>query len=244
MPSPGTVTLLSVRTQAKQRADMENSGFVTDPEWNSYISASYKELYDLLISAYGNDYFVAPPVQITTDGTNDKYALPDGTLYSSAPAFYKLLGVDLQTRGNAQELISLKPFTFAERNLFSPYGVQALYANTSLRYRLMGNNLWLTPKPQAGLVLQLWYIPEPGNLVNDTDTFEGVSGWEEYVIIDAAIKALTKEESDISVLGAQKAAMEARLTAMAEDRDAGAPARVADTRSHMGSPYGDPFGGL
>jgi hypothetical protein len=246
MPSPGTVTLLSVRNQAKYRADMVSSSFVADAEWNSYIANSYKELYDLLISAYGNDYSVATPATFQTDGTNDKYALPDGTLYSAAPAFYKLLGVDLQVQGG-QIWQTLKPFNFAERNRYAPYGVQSLYRNTAIRYRLTGSNIWFTPLPQSGLTIQLWYIPEPTTLSADTDTFDGVSGWEEYVIIDAAIKALQKEESDVSVLMAQKQAMISRIQAMAENRDAGSPATVVDSMGMAGgymSPFNDPWGDM
>lgn len=246
MPSSGTVTLLQVRNQCKQRADMVNSTFVSDSEWNTYIAGSYKELYDILISAYGNDYQVATPVTFQTDGTNDKYSLPDGTLYSSAPAFYKLLGVDLQTSGSAQIWQTLKPFNFSERNRYSPYGVNSLSRNTAIRYRLLGNQLWFTPLPQSGITIQLWYIPEPSTLSLDADTFDGISGWEEYVIVDAAIKALQKEESDVSVLMGQKQALISRIQAMAENRDAGSPATVADVVGFIGgsSPWSDPWGDI
>lgn len=246
MPSPGTTTLLSVRTQVRQRADMVNSQFCSDTELNGYIASSYKELYDLLISAFGNDYYVSTPVTFQTDGTNDKYALPDGTLYSGASAFYKLLGVDLQTQGG-QIWQTLKPFNFSERNRYSPYGVNSLYRNSAIRYRLNGSNIWFTPLPQAGLTIRLWYIPEPSTLTNDSDTFDGISGWEEFVVVDAAIKALQKEESDVSVLMAQKQALISRIQAMAEDRDAGSPATVADVRGAVGgylSPWVDPWGDM
>lgn len=245
MPTPGTVTLLSVRTQVRQRADMVNSQFCSDAELNGFISGSYKELYDLLISSYGNDYSVATPVTFQTDGTNDKYSLPDGTLYSGAPAFYKLLGVDLQVQGASGAWLTLKPFAFAERNRFSPYGIQSLFSSAVLRYRLLGNQIWFTPLPQSGLTVQLWYIPEPSTLSADADTFDGISGWEEYVVIDAAIKAMQKEESDVSVLMAQKQAIGKRIEAMAESRDPGSPATVVDTRTTaVGGIWGDPWEGL
>ena len=31
-------TLLELRTRAKRRADMENSGFISDAEWNDYLN--------------------------------------------------------------------------------------------------------------------------------------------------------------------------------------------------------------
>ncbi len=69
---------------------------------------------------------------------------------------------------------------------------------------------------------------------------KGVNGWDEYVIIDAAIKCLIKEESDVQVLLLQKQQMLKRIEDMAANRDAGDPERVSDTS--LG--YGDNWGGF
>lgn len=69
---------------------------------------------------------------------------------------------------------------------------------------------------------------------------KGVNGWDEYVIIDAAIKCLVKEESDTNVLLLQKQQMLARIEALASNRDAGDPERVTNTSFG----YGDDWGGF
>lgn len=80
---------------------------------------------------------------------------------------------------------------------------------------------------------------EAGGLVAD-----GISGWLEYVVTDAAIKMLQKEESDTSVLQLQKAALIRRIEAAAENRDAGSPATIADVQWTNGTwPFGNGFGG-
>lgn len=66
----------------------------------------------------------------------------------------------------------------------------------------------------------------------DSTTIDGVSGWEEYIIVDAALKAMGKEESDVSLLAQQKMAMIKRLADMAENRDAGNPATVSDVQNY------------
>lgn len=233
----GSLTLLQIRTAAIQRANMENSQFVTTAEWNQMINQSYYELYDLLVQKYGNDYYVAPPLTIVMNGTSQLYPLPDGTLYSAAPAFYKLLGVDLQLGPNADSFVTIRPFMFADRNRYATPNFQSFYGVTNLRYRLNGNNLFFTPIPTARQNIQIWYIPRLVELVADGDSADGVSGWDEYIIVDAAIKAMQKEESDVSVLMAQKQALIARIEAAGENRDAGAPQRVSDTQG------GDFFGG-
>lgn len=228
MSVDSTFTLDKIRLAAQQKADMENSDFISVDEWNANITRSYKELYDLLVSAYGSDYYVASsPFTITTDGVSKLFALPTD--------FYKLLGVDLSSDISTSQFVTLKPFAFSERNKFNSRG---LGLGSNIRYRLHGNKILFNQIPQAGLTVQIWYIPEPTNLTLDTDTLDGIAGWEEYVLVDSAIKALQKEESDTSDLRASKAQMYQRLVAMANDRDAGMPAVVSDV-SNLNSLYWD-----
>jgi hypothetical protein len=221
------MTLAELRTAAQQRADQENSDFVSESEWNSYINQSYYELYDLLVQKYGDDYFVSTDSSIVTDGSNDRFSIA-----SISPAVYKLLGVDLQLSGTAGaangSYIQLRPFNFSERSVMGPGSGQLALARSNLRYRLNGSTLWLTPLPASGQTIRLWYVPQLTSLTSDSSSADGVSGWLEYVICDAAIKAMQKEESDVSVLFAQKQALVARIESAAENRDAGSPSTVAD----------------
>lgn len=231
----GQTTLGAVRTQAKYRADMVRSEFVTNAEWLTYINDSYRELYGLLLQKYGNDYFVAGTpdnwYQFTTSGSTASYVLPDGSSTyklldgtTTAPAFLKLLGVDVK---HGSDWHALLPFNFVDRN--QRQNGQASNLNRP-RYRITGARLWFAPTPQGSLTVRIFYIPRLTELSADDDVLDGVNGWEEYVIIDAAIKAMQKEESDVSVLFAQKGAIIKRLDAEAENRDAGSPATVSETR--------------
>lgn len=232
MPS-GVLTLAQLRTAAKQRADMVNSDFVSDTEWNSYINQSAYALYDLLIQKYDNDYFV-DDYSFPTDGTSYLYNLPTD--------FYKLLGVDLQLGNSDDSWITLRKFERAERNNFALPNFQNFYGVTNLRYRLRANGLWLTPTPQAGQTIRILYIPRLPELTTDSSELDGINGWNEWVIVDAAIKALVKEESDTSALERDKASITARIESAAENRDAANPQRVADVQSNSW-PDGGPFGG-
>lgn len=118
-----------------------------------------------------------------------------------ADDFFKLRGVDLKV--DADRWVPLKPFTFAERS----------------RFPLI---------PEAGLTLRIHYVPRLPPLVNGTDVVDGVNGWEDYIVVDAARKALVKEESDASELNAELLRVTARIEHEAANRDAGMPARVSD----------------
>lgn len=63
---------------------------------------------------------------------------------------------------------------------------------------------------------------------NDAATLDGLAGWEEYIIIDAAIKAQIKQEGPSQELMAERQAMRTEIEAMAEARDVGQAFHVSD----------------
>lgn len=235
----GTMSLGQIRLLAQQEADKVNSNFVTVPEWNNYINQSAFELYDLLTTLY-EDYYLAEPVQFTTSGNVNRYPLPNGVLEFTdslgdtvvAKPFYKLLGVDLCLGGTANAWVSLQKFNFIARNKYIyPNMTANLLGVLNLQYRVMGNYLSLIPIPAGAQQLRLWYIPRMTQLLKDTDILDGVSGWTEYVIVDAAIKAMEKEESDVTALMARKAMLIERINTSAMNRDAGQPDTISSTRN-------------
>jgi len=215
-----TVTLQSLRTQVRQRADQVNSQFITDAELNNYINESYAELYDLLVQKYSDNYYVAPPLLFQTNGQDLTYDLPED--------MYKMLGLDLALSNTLDSFVTLNKFQFRDRNKYAVPNFQSFYGVTNMLYCPLGNQILFNVVPSAGQTLRLWYIPKITYLVSDNDTLDGISGWQEYIIVDAAIKCMQKEESDCSVLLLQKQGLITRIEAAAENRDAGIPAKVVD----------------
>ena len=250
MASPTTVTLGQLITNARSLADMVNSNFVSQAEWIVWANKAYAKLYDLLISSYGTNYYHAVPVQFVTKTSQMIYQLPNGasTFYRPgldgqtanpsyvAPALYKLLGVDISYNGglgtDPNSFITMYPFMFGDRNRSNGvFGVVSRGYNRAndYRYRLLGvDQMLVTPLPQGGFTIQLWYAPRLTPLAQLTDQVEGVSGWEEIIELDMAIKALTKEESDASVLIAARNEAVQRIIQLAAVTDAGAAEYVRD----------------
>lgn len=215
------VTLLELKNQSRIRADKVGSGFIQNDELIAYINSSACELYDLLVGAYGNDYFLQSHT-FTTVFNQSNYDLPDD--------FYKMVGLDYLI--GPDNALTLKPYQFNERNRYR----QGTYWNAisgaaGPRYKINPSTLSLLPIPDGAYNLELWYIPACPKMVEDTDGFDGINGWEEFIIIDAAIKMLQKEESDTSLLEKQKMQIMIRINAMAENRDAGQSFRVTDVNN-------------
>lgn len=218
---PNFATLGTLRTRVRQAADMitgQAAQFCSDPEINGYINDSYSELHDLLILRF-QDYART----ITTfplASAQELYQLPDD--------FHKVVTVWLLLAPGQR--IELLPFMPGEE--------QANYQNitpggnsTSYRYAIEDNFIRFAPLPSAGPTIELRYIPQYKKMYNDADTISVtvVNGWEEYIVVDAAIKCRDRATMDNSRLDIRKARLEHRIVTAASGRDAGHAKRVRDT---------------
>lgn len=218
------VTFLELKQRAREAADQVGSTFVSDDELATYLNSSLRKLYNLLVSGYGQEYYYNSEV-ITISGTSDLYDLPDD--------FFQLIGVDLvldQTPNNQSNALTLAPYMFQERNRYvNSYLTTSQFDGTiRMRYRLKGDKLHLIPFPSGFNSLRVHYIPTMELLTSDSDEFDGVNGWEEYAVLDTAIKMVRKEEGDTKDLRADRGDMEDKLISLSSDRDAGNPQRISD----------------
>lgn len=238
---PGQTTLGNLRLEAQQRTDLQVSSNITDQEWNTYISNSYKWLYNLMIQKFGNDYFIALPYTYTTSGTVDSET--QAQTFPLPNDFYKLMRVEVALNpADPNSWITLKKFEAIQANLWNYPNVYTFYGITNLRYRLWGSNLQIVPIASSGQTIRIWYSPRPNQLINDTDIVDGLADYEELIVADSCIKALAKQEQDVSVFAAQKAEMLKEIGEAAENRDVGSPETVSDSRRSNFS-WGDPDGG-
>lgn len=219
-----TRTLASLRDRARKRANMENSGFVTDAEFNEYINYSISELRDIMISKVGEDYF-ATSSTVSLTSLTDTYALPAD--------FYKLLWAEML--GEDGHYYKLNRFEISEKN---NGGAEFLGYRPDIRYRLRNTDITFSPtKDIGGKTVQLWYVPTTQELSADIDTLDGYNGWDEYIVLRSAIIALEKEEQDTSQLSLRLEQLRLRLETMTPNRDQAQPMRIQDNERF--SDYGE-----
>lgn len=209
------VALSELRRRAKVRADMEDSDFVTDAEWNSFINTAADELYDILVTKFEDDYVSDSP--FTASGVTTSVSVP--------ATFYKLLSVDVQATG---KWVKLRRFNREERNTLRNL---ASASACDSRYQLRGSAVIFYPGLPNGTAGSIEFIPKRTALSGESDSVDFGGGWEEHIVLTAAIMALSKEESDISALTLEKQSVRARIDATAPNRDAAEPPRVRDVES-------------
>lgn len=240
---PSEMSLGELRLRAQQTADRVNSNFVVTSEWNAFIRIAMYELYDILIMSY-EDLFASQFVFINTNGTTQNYPIPDGAtnylggIYPNgtgapAQALYKLAGVDLGINTSNNAWVTILKYDFIERNRYVyPNSTSTIYGIYNMRYRLMGNFVNIIPNPSGNQQIRIWYSPKLPSLLKDTDlTTIGYSGWLRYPIVRAAKYALDKEEgTDTSKLDQEIAFLKLRIEQASQNRDAGIPDTISNTR--------------
>jgi hypothetical protein len=215
-----SVTLQQLRDQARARADMQNSGFISDSELDFYINSEIQELYDLLVTKF-EDYYLQTSNFSIAQGSNS-FNLPED--------FYKMRGVDITIATG--QYINARPFNFEDRNITTnPMAVPFNNNLYNYRYQIRGNTVYFLSQPDNQAIAgRLWYVPTFEKLEDGDDTFDGINGYEEYVILGATIRMLMKEESDARVHIAMKQEMKKRIEETAANRDVGRPEKVTDVR--------------
>jgi len=91
--------------------------------------------------------------------------------------------------------------------------------------------------PQSVYTVDLEYIPTAPMLVSDSDTFDGVSGWEELIANFMARDVMRKQQRDPSFALQAIAMLEARITNRARQRDKGGGKRTTDLDEALISPF-------
>lgn len=211
-----TRSLTSLISDVRFRADNKAA---QDSDITELINQSIADLRDMLIAAFGDEYFEVETTLTTTANANTVPLPAD---------FYKLTGVWWVISGSQK--IRLSKYAEVEAERFLP-GTGWSYYGQTIAYRLQVGNLRLIPTPLSAYTLTLKYLPTTVRLAAGTDVFDGYNGWEEWVILDAAKKLLEREgnDSDAALLQARAARMEARIASLA-DRDQAEPARIQDVR--------------
>ncbi len=170
----------------------------------------------ILVQAGGGGRFLGS-MQLTGTG---------GTLYALPVDFGSLLSVELgpNSYGGTDWIGSMDAReSVDERSLIATSGA----TDGGNRYRLLGDNLEVLPAPTTVQTLRLWYVKTSPQLQNASDMAQS---YEDYVARYAVRDLATKDRAfDVADrMSAQLQEMVPQIRVLARQRDAAAPARVAD----------------
>lgn len=211
-----SITLEALRLGARQRADQ--LGFedrFPDAEVDGYINAGIAEVYDMLVSAQGYAYY----------GVQETYPVAADTESFALPVdFYKAYKVEYINGSTRYELDRVSETDVSD--------LSNIEAGRPLYFRVRASQLDVFPAVSTGSTILLSYVPSATQLVNPSDTFDGINGWEEYVMVFAA-KKMSLKDADFELVNyhlGELNRLEERIKRMAADRTSGKPQRIQDVR--------------
>src|SRR5688572_18187371 len=226
-----TVALSVLRTRTRQRADQVQSNYVGDSEVDSYINEALRSVhYEMTCSGIF-------PEESSTDIT------ATGAASYTLPELISILSVE-RVSGNTYVPMRRieKPEASAMRSIAS--GTAILYdVSWSLR---AAPSIRFFPKPGSG-TYTVRYIPPVTALVADGDTVFAGSGWDQLIVVAAAISCVRRENGDTRGLEEERKELLVRLQREAQARDWTYPSRITpsydDVSDSSEFSYSDRHGG-
>lgn len=214
-----TFTLLQIRDRVRELVDAEQMRALSDLELNKRISSAYARYYAKLVAPGLG--FPTEVTQTLTGLTSNSSPLPNDHFstmrvdYQQSPGYwYPLWEVDIRELHEVE-----RPGSAPARC-----------------YRLAGPNLLFYPAVNASDVYRHIYAPAPVDLTTDSQLLDGVCGWEEAVILDAAIRAVIKWEGDTNDLRAERNELDQRIDEEVQMRTINRAKRIVLTqRTYTGT---------
>lgn len=173
------ITLDDLIAAVQWQADIEGAVQRHTPQKITDALNLSQQAFRLRISA-ASDYYKTKTATLSIAGGDTTVPVPAD--------FVRLYGFDIQYQGRWRELF---PFSFSERNKGDDYWLTS-GPPTYFRERNAGL-IDIMPTSDGAYSYRLWYLPTGTDLVNGTDTFDGIAGWEDWLIFDTALRVSARD---------------------------------------------------
>lgn len=214
-------------SEVRDRSDLGNSQFRTDAQIRRYLNEANRQLTAKLLALHGADYLYATDTIATVDGTA-LYDLPDDCFKAK---FFRVT-----INGNR---VDIPRATTDEIDLDNESAGWAGVL-TRPKHRIQGDQVRFVPTPRAVHTVTVHYIHTAiafdgavGNaaieeLSDSADFLQGYWGFEEWVVLKAAIKVKHDQEEDSSQLLFELGELWKDIEKIADDRTDTEPEQVRD----------------
>lgn len=159
---------------------------------NAFINAEIQSLR-ADVSAVGINHFLTSASGNLTAGvsTGFPYRLLD--LSASSPAVVRIFGLDIQLTN--QRWQTLRAVDFSERTQYQPeLGSTSAGTIPEAWANITTDTLAILPAPGYAVPYRVFYLPVLADLSSDSDTFNGVEGWEDRVIAGACLRCISRDQ--------------------------------------------------
>jgi hypothetical protein len=234
MSSPKT--LLELRTKIRKFSDCvgdTTTGRHTTAQINDMLNSSWQAMRAVVS---GNTHLYLKPATATmTAGKLSPFSWGSVTLPADCARIY---GFDLTV--TATDVRTLLPGSFTERNEYvglygQGTGVPVIFfaynIGVEVTTTVTPGKVAVLPAPSQAFSYNLWYLPSWTPITNDTYVFDGMEGWDDWVVWDVVLK-LAAADNDMTataqIATQEREKAQIRLTAGGSDFHQAGPVKRID----------------
>jgi hypothetical protein len=159
----------------------------------------------------------------------DTATLTAGNGFFTIPAhFVRVYGIDVLLGGT--EPRELVPFQFSERNTYrdawQTTGPPVYYRERD------EDTIDVMPVADITYTLLVWHLPTGSDLADDGDQFDGIAGWEDWIVYDSALRTSTRDagvNDNFELLTAELGRIQERILKESGKRHVPGTTRRVDT---------------
>lgn len=198
------------------------------------VNQSYQRFREL-VTREGLSLFLTPSSGTLTPGVESPYGFRSLDI-SGVADLVRPVGLDITVNGLVTSLYCIP---FEHRNSYGG-GTSTSVPEAWAQYNR--TSLAILPAPDIAYPYTLWYLPRPDELTAN-DSFDGVAGWEDWVMWDVVCRLLARDQGSTALAIAQqeRAMVQTEIMRSAQVVNRGGPKSIGrDTfgQRHMGRSRG------
>lgn len=184
-------------TLAQLRRDIENQADIAGLSarhgatlLNRFINQSIQRFRER-VSGEGARHYLSIATGTLSAGATSGFPFLSLDVHPIASGLVRAYGIDIQMPGG--EWKRLEHTTFEDRAAFGgghpgSVGLPKVWAEYQT------TKLALMPPPDQAYPFVLWYLPARADMTADSDTYDGVAGWEDYNVWDVCVRLVARDQ--------------------------------------------------
>lgn len=187
------VTLAQLRADVSDQADkvIGSSARHVPTMVNRLINQSINRFRERLSSEGAQHYLVSTTGSLTA-GATSPWPFGELDLTAVSPSIVRVYGVDITVNGESRTLDHVPFNARCDYGGGNTTGVPTAWANYNTA------KLAILPPPDSTYTYVVWYLPVATDLSADSDTFDGIAGWEEYIKWDVVANLATRDTDTVA----------------------------------------------
>jgi hypothetical protein len=182
------VTLGQLKADVMDQADIAGSTARNSPTLLTRLINQSIQHFREKLSIEGAQHYLVSTSGTLSAGTTSPYAFYVLDLSAVSPSIVRCFGVDITVQN---DVIPLTHVPFASRNDYGGTDAQGIPAAWAV---LNTAKLAILPGSGSAYPYVVWYLPVLADLSADADTFNGVAGWEDFIVWDVVTKLIVRDQ--------------------------------------------------